>query len=121
MSQYVDMFLLTVPKKNLNAYKKLAHRYSAFILKSGAIEYREFLHDFKMKGCADWFSAIKVKSGEVIVTAITAYPSKAVRARAMKKMEKDPGMKQLMKEMEKYPLFDYKRMVYGGFKTIVKH
>ncbi|MGH7792851.1 MAG: hypothetical protein ACREOB_11120, partial [Thermodesulfobacteriota bacterium] len=45
------------------------------------------------------------------------FRSKSHRNQVNKKAMNDPRMKALMEEK---PLFDMKRMLYGGFSTIVK-
>ena len=41
MSQYIDGFVLSVPKKKLAAYKKRATKASKVWMDYGALEYRE--------------------------------------------------------------------------------
>ncbi len=45
MSQYIDGFVLTVPKKNLAAYKRIATKASKVWRDHGALEYRECVGD----------------------------------------------------------------------------
>ncbi|MEI9961369.1 MAG: DUF1428 family protein [Limisphaerales bacterium] len=45
MSQYIDGFVLSVPKNKLAAYKKMATKASKVWLDHGALEYRECVGD----------------------------------------------------------------------------
>lgn len=113
---YTDLFLLPLPKKNLVPYRKLAKRFGAIIREFGAIGYREFVQEsmdpkyLRMLG-----NSFGLKKSEVVIFAYVDYPSKSVRNRAFKLMMTDERMKIMMTET---PIFDPKRMVYGGFKQI---
>ena len=45
MAKYVDGFVLLVPKKNLDAYKKMATLGKKIWLKHGALDYKECAGD----------------------------------------------------------------------------
>jgi uncharacterized protein YbaA (DUF1428 family) len=118
---YVDLFALPLPRKNLAKYRRTAQTFARVIKEFGAVEYREFVgDDLHPKGMTPFTKNIKLKRGEVLVGAYLVYHSRALRDRANKKMMADPRMKKMMEEMSKKPLFDVKRMLYGGFKTIVR-
>jgi len=59
--------------------------------------------------------AAKVKPGETVVFAWIVFKSRAHRDRVNAKVMKDPRLKMDTASMP----FDVKRMVYGGFKTLV--
>jgi uncharacterized protein YbaA (DUF1428 family) len=61
---------------------------------------------------------IKVKPGETVVFAWIVYKSRAHRDRVNAKVMKDPRVASMCDEKD-MP-FDCKRMLYGGFKTIVE-
>ena len=52
------------------------------------------------------------------IFSFIAYPSRASRDRINAKVMADPRLKNMM-NVKDVP-FDMKRMIYGGFKTIVK-
>jgi uncharacterized protein YbaA (DUF1428 family) len=58
--------------------------------------------------------AVKLEKDETVVFSWIVWPSKAVRDAGMKKVMEDPRMK----GPDDMP-FDGKRMIYGGFQTIV--
>ncbi|HYD03860.1 MAG TPA: DUF1428 domain-containing protein [Alphaproteobacteria bacterium] len=121
MDGYVDVFVLSVPKKNLKKYQKISTAFGKVIKKYGALEYREFVaDDLKVKNGVKSFIALqKPKKGEVVVTALVGFKSKKHRDQVNKNVMKDPSLKPMMEEMMKNPIHDYKTMTYGGFKTFV--
>jgi uncharacterized protein YbaA (DUF1428 family) len=119
MKGYVDLYLVPVPKKNIPAYRKIAEKFGEIVRDYGALEYREWQgDDLHHKGVVAAFpSKIKLKPGEVLISSVVEFNSKAHRNQVNKKIMKDPRRKDLMNMK---PLFDMKRMLYGGFSTIVK-
>jgi len=116
MAKYVDGFVLAIPKKNVVAYKKLATKCGKVWMKYGALEYIECIADDVSKG--KWTSfprSVKLKPSEVVFFSYIVYKSRADRDRVLKKVLKDP----LMTQMQHVKIFDAKRMIYGGFKTVV--
>jgi len=59
---------------------------------------------------------IKIKPAETVVFSWIVYKARAHRDRVNAKVMKDPRFAKIPKEMP----FDTKRMLYGGFKTIVE-
>ncbi len=121
MEGYIDLYILPLPKKNLNAYRKIASQFGKIIADLGALEYREFLgDDLKPKWATPFPSKIRLKPGEVLISSVVGFRSKKHRDQVNKKMMNDPRMKKLMAQSEKNPLMDMRLMCYGGFSTIVK-
>lgn len=115
---YVDGFLLSVPKKNLAAYKKMSKAAGKIWMEHGALEYKETIgDDLKTKGMASFPSMAGSKSNELVVFSWIVYKSKAHRDSVNKKVMADPRLLPMM-DPKKMP-FDVKRMAYGGFKSIV--
>ncbi|MGZ3693338.1 MAG: DUF1428 domain-containing protein [Bdellovibrionota bacterium] len=116
---YVDGFVVPVPRKNLLAYKKMAKSMGKLWVKYGAIDYVECVADDVKSGKVTSFpQAVKLKKGEVVFFSWATYKSKAQRDRVMKKVMADPVVKKSM-ESGKMP-FDGMRMFWGGFKPAVK-
>lgn len=122
MKGYVDLYILPIRKKNLATYRKIAQRYGKIIEEHGALEYREWVgDDLKVKGGITPFTRkIKLKPGEVLISSVVEFRSKSHRNQVNKKAMSDPRMKRLMTESMDEPIMDVKRMLYGGFSTIVK-
>ncbi len=118
MPQYVDGFVLPVPKKKLAAYRRMATLGSKVWREHGALDYRECVADDVKPG--KWTSfprSVKAKPGETVVLSYIVYRSRKDRDRVNAKAMKD---KRLAKFMDpKAVPFDMKRMFWGGFRTIV--
>lgn len=116
--RYVDGFVLPVPKKNLDAYRRLARRAGKLWKEHGAIEYIECVADDVQPGKTTSFpQAVKLKPDEVVVFAWIVYRSRAHRDKVNKRVMADP---RLMASMDPKTMpFDSKRMFWGGFKPIV--
>jgi uncharacterized protein YbaA (DUF1428 family) len=116
---YVDGFVLPVPKKNLNAYWKMARLAGKVWKDHGAIDYVECVADDVKVGKRTSFPrSVKLKRGETVVFSYIVYKSRADRDRIMKKVMKDKRLASMM-DPKKMP-FDGKRMFWGGFKTAVE-
>jgi uncharacterized protein YbaA (DUF1428 family) len=85
----------------------------------GALEFVETVADDVKPGKLTSFpQSVKLKPGETVVFSWIVYKSRADRDRINKKVMKDPRLDKMMK-MEDMP-FDGKRMIYGGFETLVE-
>ncbi len=115
---YVDGFIVPVPKKKVAAYKKIATLASKVWKDHGALEVIEALADDVKKG--KWTSfprSVKLRSSETVVFSYLVYKSRKDRDRVMAKVMKDERLAHLM-QPGAMP-FDTRRMIVGGFKTIV--
>ena|SRR3990172_4876824 len=114
---YVDGFLLAVPKRNLQTYRRIAQRAGRVWRQHGALEYRECAgDDLKVKFGVSFARAARLKAGETAVFSWIVYKSRAHRDRVNAKVMKDPRIQTMMND----PMpFDMKRMSYGGFRVLV--
>jgi len=116
-SRYVDGFVLAVPKRNLARYRRLASAAGRLWMKLGALEYRECVgDDMNIKMVQNFPKLARIKRGETVVFSWIAYRNRAHRDRVNRLVMKDPAMARMMKGT---PIFDLKRMAYGGFKVLV--
>lgn len=114
--KYVDGFVIPVPKKNVQAYRRMAQTAGKIWMEHGALEYRECVGDDLAIGFGTPFPrGIKTKPAETVLFSWIVYKSRAHRDRVNAKVMKDPRLKMDPKSMP----FDAKRMLYGGFKTLV--
>ena len=116
---YVDGFVVPVPKKKLAAYKRMATKAGKVWREYGATAFYECAADDVSVGKRTSFPrSVKLKSSETVIFSFIVYRSRAERDRINAKVMKDPRLAKMMnpKEMP----FDAKRMIYGGFKTVVK-
>lgn len=118
MSKYVDGFLLVVPKKNIENYRRLSLKAGKIWRDHGALEYRESAgDDLQTKHGLPFPKLLKLKKGQVIVFSWIVFKSRKHRDTVNANVMKDDRMKSMMNDM---PMpFDMKRMSYGGFKTFV--
>ena len=122
MAGYVDGFLLPVPKKNMEAYRKMSAKAGKVWREHGALDYRECAGDELgvKEGMGVGFPRqLKTKRNETVVFSWILYKSKAHRDAVNKKVMKDPRLAAMMSGEEGMP-FDVKRMLYGGFQVIVE-
>lgn len=118
MAVYVDGFLLPVPKKNLDAYRKMSAKAGKVWLDHGALEYRECAGDaMDNKFGVAFPRVVKTKPGEIVVFSWIVFKSRAHRDRVNAAVMKDPRLNEMM-DPKGMP-FDVKRMAYGGFTAIV--
>ena len=119
MPGYVDGFVLPVPKKKMKAYLAIARKAARVWKDHGALEYRECVaDDIKAKGPVSYARSVKLKAGETVLFSWIVYKSRAHRDRVIAKVMKDPRLAKMMEPGAPQP-FDYKRMLYAGFKIAV--
>ncbi|MDR6305032.1 uncharacterized protein YbaA (DUF1428 family) [Nitrobacter vulgaris] len=116
--QYVDGFIVPVPKKRLNAYRTMARKAAKVWREHGALDYRECVaEDVKVGKWTSFPRSVKLKPGETVVFAWITYKSRKHRDRVNTKVMKDPRLADMM-DPKAMP-FDAKRMIYGGFEVFV--
>jgi uncharacterized protein YbaA (DUF1428 family) len=116
---YVDGFIVAVPKKNLDAYVRMAKRSGKIWREHGALDYREWVADDVKVGKRTSFPrSVKLKLDETVVFSWITYKSRAHRDRVNKKVMADKRLADMMNP--KTLPFDAKRMIYGGFESLVK-
>jgi uncharacterized protein YbaA (DUF1428 family) len=117
--QYVDGFVVPVPRKNLKAYFAMAKKAGKVWKDHGAIDFRECVADDVKNGKWTSFSrSVKLKRGETVVFSWITYKSRAHRDKVVAKVMKDKRLADMMNGSA-MP-FDGKRMIFGGFKTAVE-
>jgi len=115
---YVDGFVLPVPKKHVQAYRRMSHKAGKVWRDHGALQYRECVgDDLEIKGVVSFLHLAKCKAGETVVFSFVVYKSRAHRDRVNAKAMKDPRLASMM-DPKSMP-FDMKRMAFGGFKVFV--
>ena len=116
---YVDGFVVPVPTKNLPAYRRMAQLAAKVWKEHGAIHVRECVaDDVKVGKWTSFPRSVKLKPTETVVFSYIVYKSRAHRDRVLGKVMKDERLAKMMKDQE-VP-FDGRRMIYGGFKTLVQ-
>jgi uncharacterized protein YbaA (DUF1428 family) len=116
--KYVDGFVISLPKKNVAAYQRIAKQACKVWLDHGALDYRECVgDDLNVPFGVPFPKLAKAKKGETVVFAYIVYKSRAHRDQVNKKVMADPRLTQMC-DPKNMP-FDCKRMTFGGFKTLV--
>ncbi len=114
---YVDGFVIAVPKNRLDDYTRMAQLGRDLWMELGAVSYVENVGDDVPYGELTSFPrAVLATDDEVVVFSWITYKSREERDEIVKKVMSDPRMKEFEKDMP----FDGKRMIYGGFNTIVQ-
>jgi len=115
---YVDGFVVPGPKKKLAAYRRMAAKAGKIWREHGALEFRECIADDVKWGKRTSFPrSVKQKTGETVMFSYIVYKSRAARDRINAKVMKDKRLAKMMNP--KAMPFDAKRMIWGGFKTVV--
>jgi len=116
--RYVDGYVVPVPKKKVNAYRRLAQKAEKIWREHGALDYKECVADDVKRGKRTSFPrSVKLKASETVVFAYVVYKSRAHRDSVNKKVMSDPRLKDMC-DPKNLP-FDAKRMFWGGFKVMV--
>jgi uncharacterized protein YbaA (DUF1428 family) len=115
---YVDGFVVPVPKKKVQAYRRLAQKAGKIWREHGALDFKECIaDDVKVGKLTSFPRSVKMKPSETVVFSWITYKSRAHRDRVNAKVMKD---KRIAGMDPKDMPFDGKRMIYGGFKIIVE-
>jgi uncharacterized protein YbaA (DUF1428 family) len=117
VANYVDGFVIPIPKRNIDAYRRMARKAGKIWREHGALEYRECIADEVKPGKYTSFpQSVKLKANEVVWFSWIVYKSRKHRDQVNAGVMKDPRM--AMMGPKQVP-FDGKRMVHGGFKVAV--
>lgn len=116
---YVDGFVLAVPNKRLDDYKKMARKMGDVWCEHGALSFVEAVADDVPYGELTSFPrAVMRKEDETVVFSWITYKSRQHRDEVTGKAMADPRIKDQM-DPQAMP-FDGKRMIFGGFETMIE-
>lgn len=116
---YVDGFVVPVPKKKVEDYRRIARKAGRIWREHGALDYVECVADDVKPGKQTSFpQSVKLQKNETVVFAWIVFKSRVHRDRVNAKVFKDPRM-EAMCDPGNMP-FDAKRMFWGGFKVLVR-
>jgi len=111
---YVDGSVVPVRAGNKQAFLESMREKASLLKECGAIRVVEAWGDDIPDGkVTDYKGAVKAEAGETVVYSWIEWPSKEVRDTAWQKLMEDPRM-----QPSTMP-FDGKRMIFGGFTTLV--
>lgn len=122
MANYIDGFVLPVPRNHLNQYKRTAEAVAQIWKEHGALDYYEYVgDDLKLEGTRGFPEFVDAKEDEAIVFGWVVFDSRQARNLANKRVAADPRMRDLVAPLTdpSSMVFDAQRMVYGGFRPLV--
>src|ERR1700716_4402021 len=94
---YVDGFIVAVPKKNLEAYRRMAKKAGKVWREHGALDYREWVaEDVKVGKRTSFPRSVKLKPGETVIFSWITYKSRAQRDRVNGKVMADKRLGGMM-------------------------
>lgn len=117
--KYVDGFVISIPKKNIAKYKKMAQDGLKAWMKFGALDYKECIIDIPNPPNVTFTfrKMAKAKPSDTVWFSFVTYKSKAHRDAVTKKV-----MAYFDKKYSKAPVdmpFDMKRMAHASFRVVV--
>ena len=118
MPKYVDGFVIAIPRKNIDEYRKIARKAGKIWMEHGALDYKECVgDDLNIKFGTPFGKLAALKKNETVIFAWITFKSRAHRDKVNAKVMKDP---RLGKGMDPNAMpFDMKRISYGGFNVLV--
>lgn len=114
---YIDGYLAAVKTAKKEEYKELAQKMVDVFKEYGALRVVENWGDDVPEGKLTSFTmAVKREEDETVVFSWIEWASREARNEGMAKVMQDPRMQP--DQMTDMP-FDGKRMIFGGFETII--
>ena len=93
MAGYVDGFVIPIPRKKIEAYRRISAKAGKVWREHGALDYRECVgDDLNIKMGVPFPKLAKAKPGETVVFSWIVYKSRAHRDRVNAKVMKDPRL-----------------------------
>lgn len=123
MTQYIDGFVLPVPRDQLDIYREVVEKVAAIWKEHGALSYSEFVgDDLNLEGTRSFTDIASAKEHEVIIFGWVEFESREARDFANKQVAADPRMTDLVNLLTEVsrPIFHAERMAYGGFRSLVQ-
>jgi len=122
MSNYIDGFVLPIPKEYLHVYKLVSQTVAKIWKEHGALAYFEYVgDDLKLEGTRSFQELAGSKEDEAIVFGWVVFDSREARDLANERVAADSRMVDLIAPLTDPSriIFDAARMVYGGFQSLV--
>lgn len=123
MACYIDGFVLPIPNDRLNEYRRVAESVADIWKEHGALDYFEYVgDDMKLEGTRSFIDLAAASKDEAVVFGWVVFDSRESRDRVNEKVASDPRMAELVDPLvdPSNPIFDAKRMVYGGFRSLLR-
>lgn len=118
MSKYVDGFLLPIAAENIEKYREIAQKSGEIWKEHGALEYIEAVgDDLEHDKMISFNQSANSGEGEKVIFAFIVFESKEERDRINALVMADERLQEICSPDKM--VFDYTRMAYGGFNSIV--
>ena len=119
MKGYVDGFLIPVKKDKVEEYMETAQKAGEVWMENGALGFCENSgDDLEVEGMLSFKKAADASDAETVIFSWIFFESREHRDKVNAAVMKDERMNEMM--CQDNPVFDVKRMAYGGFETKVK-
>ena len=114
---YFEGFIVPVPTSNKDAFARHANQLSASLRDCGVTRQLEaWGNDVQEGKLTDFRKAVDARADENVVFAWFEYPNRQARDASNEKMMNSPDMEDMSKDVP----FDAKRMILGGFESVVE-
>lgn len=118
MSKYIDGYVLPVPKNKLEDYRELASKAAAIWMEHGALDYVEAVgDDMEAKDMTPFPKLAGAGPEEVVIFAYVVHASREARDATNAHVMADPRLQSMCPSAMEG--FDFRRMAFGGFQSIV--
>jgi uncharacterized protein YbaA (DUF1428 family) len=118
MGNYVDGYVVPVPKQKLEDYRRLAEEAGKVWREHGALEYIECIADDVKPGEVTSFpQSVQLEPDETVVLSWIVFQSRAHRDEVNARVMQDPRIAGMDRSTMPY---DGKRMFWGGFEKFVE-
>ena len=118
VGHYVELFVVPVPKKNIEAYRKQAELFVKVWREHGALSCTEVeAEDAPIGKVTSFPRSVALEADETVFVGIMTFRDRAHRDEVNGRAMKDPRMTGM--DPKSMP-FDTKRMFFGGFKPFVE-
>jgi uncharacterized protein YbaA (DUF1428 family) len=119
MNKYVDGFVIPVPTGNIEKYREMSQKAGEIWKEYGALQYFECVaDDLDQENMVSFRTISGAQDDETVIFAWIVFESREQRDEINAKVMQDPRISEAIKKGDEP--FDYKRMAYGGFRTIVE-
>jgi uncharacterized protein YbaA (DUF1428 family) len=122
MPHYIDGFVFPISRSRVDEYKRVAEAVAEIYREHGAIDYLEFVGDaLNREGTRQFPDLIAATDDETVVFGWIVFDSRESRDLVNERVEADPRMADLVTPLldPSNPVFEPKRMAYGGFKPLI--
>lgn len=123
MANFIDGFILPIPKASLDEYRTVADEVAKIWKDYGALSYYEYVgEDLMLNGTRSFVDALNLKDDEVAIFGWVVFPSREIRDSANAQVPQDERMHSLVAPLVNPDklIFNAQRMFFGGFKALIE-